>query len=152
LAQDSPFQNFSGDPFLKYNISAPGINASFIPYGALTNLFVNDRNGIPQIVVLGYNDGEQYLNGTETIHNYFGAIVRAIVRRYANRMKNGTFSINGFTYHIPENENEGKGTLNGGLLGYESMTKKTELLSPRLATSSHLPIMIKEIKNFLAML
>jgi aldose 1-epimerase len=38
-------QNSTGtaDPFVKYNISAPGIQASFIPYGArLTNLF-----GIP---------------------------------------------------------------------------------------------------------
>ena len=43
------------DPFQKYTISAPGINASFIAYGArLTNLYVNDRNGNPQDVVLGY--------------------------------------------------------------------------------------------------
>lgn len=55
----------SGSPsvFTKYTISAPGINASFIPYGArLTNLLVNDKNGSPQDVVLGYDDGTQYLN------------------------------------------------------------------------------------------
>ena len=44
----------SPSPFQKYTISAPGINASFIPYGArLTNLFVEDKNGDPQDVVLG---------------------------------------------------------------------------------------------------
>lgn len=46
------------DPFQKYTISAPGINASFIAYGArLTNLYVNDKNGNPQDVVLGYVNG-----------------------------------------------------------------------------------------------
>ena len=76
--------------FTKYTITAPGINASFIPYGAtLTNLFVSDKNGIPQDVVLGYDSGTAYLHDTETNHTYFGAVVG----RYANRIKNGTFTI-----------------------------------------------------------
>lgn len=76
--------------FTKYTISAPGINASFIPYGArLTNLFVPDKNGNPQDVVLGYDSGTTYLNDTETDHTYFGAVVG----RYANRIKNGTFTV-----------------------------------------------------------
>ena len=69
VAQDS-------SPFTKYTISAPGISASFIPYGArITNLFVNDKNGDPQDVVLGYDNGTQYLTDTETVHTYFGPIV-----------------------------------------------------------------------------
>ena len=82
----------SSDPsvFTKYTISAPGINASFIPYGAtLTNLFVSDKNGDPQDVVLGYDSGTAYLHDTETNHTYFGAVVG----RYANRIKNGTFTV-----------------------------------------------------------
>lgn len=76
--------------FTKYTITAPGINASFIPYGAtLTNLFVSDKNGISQDVVLGYDSGTAYLHDTETNHTYFGAVVG----RYANRIKNGTFTI-----------------------------------------------------------
>ena len=76
--------------FTKYTITAPGINASFIPYGAtLTNLFVSDKNGIPQDVVLGYDSGTAYLHDTETNHTYFGSVVG----RYANRIKNGTFTI-----------------------------------------------------------
>ena len=76
--------------FTKYTISAPGINASFIPYGAtLTNLFVPDKNGNSQDVVLGYDSGTAYLNDTETDHTYFGAVVG----RYANRIKNGTFTV-----------------------------------------------------------
>ncbi|KAI9811764.1 MAG: hypothetical protein M1827_005309 [Pycnora praestabilis] len=109
-------QNSSANPFQKYTISAPGISASFIPYGArLTNLLVNDKSGNPQDVVLGYDDGTSYLYDTEGPHTYFGAVVG----RYANRIKNGTFTINGITSNIPENENAGHDTLHGGTVGYD---------------------------------
>ena len=63
-------------PFTKYTISAPGINASFIPYGArITNLYVNDKDGNSQDVILGYDNGTQYLHDTETVHTYFGPVV-----------------------------------------------------------------------------
>ena len=78
----SPFPPFSGNPFEKYNLSAEGITASWIPYGArLTNLYVKDKNGKPQDVVIGYDTGAEYLHDTETNHTYFGAVVG----RYANR-------------------------------------------------------------------
>lgn len=106
----------SFSPFTKYTISAPGINASFISYGArLTNLFVNDKNSNPQDVVLGYDDESQYLKDTETVHTYFGPIVG----RYANRIKDGTFTMNGVTSHILENEHSGNDTLHGGIVGYD---------------------------------
>ena len=109
-------QSSNPSVFTKYNISAPGINASFIPFGArLTNLLVNDKNGMPRDVVLGYDDATQYLNDTETVHTYFGPIVG----RYANRIKNGTFTVKGVTSHIPENENKGLDTLHGGNVGYD---------------------------------
>ena len=100
----------------KYTISAPGINASFINYGArLTNLYVNDKNGTPQDVVLGYDTPMQYINDTKTVHTYYGPVVG----RYANRIKNGTFTVDGITSHIPENENNGTDTLHGGTVGYD---------------------------------
>lgn len=78
----SPFPPFSGDPFEKYNLTAEGIKASFIPYGArLTNLYVKDKNGAYQDVAVGYDEGSRYLQDTETNHTYFGAVVG----RYANR-------------------------------------------------------------------
>ncbi|MCJ1282626.1 hypothetical protein MMC26_001951 [Xylographa opegraphella] len=103
-------------PFTKYTISAPGISASFIPYGArITNLYVNDKDGNSQDVVLGYDNGTQYLHDTETVHTYFGPVVG----RYANRIKNGTFTVEGVTSHIPENEHNGEDTLHGGIVGYD---------------------------------
>lgn len=78
----SPFPPFSGDPFMKYDLEADGIKASFIPYGArLTNLLVHDKNGDWQDVALGYDSGERYLQDTLTNHTYFGPVVG----RYANR-------------------------------------------------------------------
>ena len=81
-AAKSPYPPFSGNMFKKYNLEAEGIKASFIPYGArLTNLYVKDRDGAWQDVAIGYDEGRQYLNDSETVHTYFGAVVG----RYANR-------------------------------------------------------------------
>ncbi|OJJ75910.1 hypothetical protein ASPBRDRAFT_386232 [Aspergillus brasiliensis CBS 101740] len=106
----------TGDPFQLYTISAENITAKLIPYGArLTSLLVPDRDGNFQDVVVGYDDPKQYLRDSETNHTFFGAVVG----RYANRIKNGTFSIGSDVYHIPENENDGEDTLHGGTVGYD---------------------------------
>lgn len=119
LAQGSLAANTEStvdDPFQVYTISAENITAKFIPYGArLTSVLVPDRSGNVQDVVMGYDDPKQYLTDTETSHTYFGAIVG----RYANRIKNGTFTIDGVEYHVPENENGGIDTLHGGFVGYD---------------------------------
>jgi len=115
-ATNPAYPPFSGNPFQKYNLEADGIKASFIPYGArLTNLYVKDKNGAWQDVAVGYDSGREYLTDTETNHTYFGAVVG----RYANRIKNGTFTLDGQTYHIPENEYGGIATLHGGFVGYD---------------------------------
>ncbi|MCJ1444275.1 MAG: hypothetical protein MMC23_004776 [Stictis urceolatum] len=106
----------ASDPFEKYTITAEGINATFIPYGArLTNLLVKDKNGDYQDVVLGYDEGSRYRQDDLTNHTYFGPIVG----RYANRIKNGTFTIDGVTSHIPNNEHGGLNPLHGGTVGYD---------------------------------
>lgn len=104
------------DPFKEYTISAENITVKLIGYGArVTSLLVPDRTGRMQDVVVGYDDPKQYLHDSETNHTFFGAVVG----RYANRIKNGTFSIDGNTYHIPENEHGGLDTLHGGTVGYD---------------------------------
>ncbi|PLN85760.1 galactose mutarotase-like protein [Aspergillus taichungensis] len=104
------------DPFKVYTISAEGITAKFIPYGArLTSVLVSDRDGKEQDVALGYDDPEDYLKDTNGDHTYFGAVVG----RYANRIKNGTFTIGDDEYEVPKNENDGLDTLHGGNIGYD---------------------------------
>ncbi|KAK3052965.1 hypothetical protein LTR09_006029 [Extremus antarcticus] len=115
-AAKSPYPPFSGNMFQKYNLEAEGIKATFIPYGArLTNLYVKDRDGAWQDVVVGYDNPKAYVEALADGNNYFGPIVG----RYANRIKNGTFTVDGQTSHIPENDNKGLDTLHGGFVGYD---------------------------------
>lgn len=120
-ATSSPIPPFSGDPFEKHTLEAKGIKASWVPYGArLTNLWVPDRHGGMQDVIMGYDNASDYVYP----RNFFGAVVG----RYANRIKNGTFSIGSHTYHSPLNE-DNRDTLHGGTVGYDernwTIVKKT---------------------------
>ncbi|KAK6514730.1 hypothetical protein TWF281_004925 [Arthrobotrys megalospora] len=100
------------DPFQTHTIKAKGIEVSLIGYGArVTNLFVKDNKGKMQDVVVGYDNTKDYLKDT----SYFGPVVG----RYANRIKNGTFTIDGETSHISMNEHNGLNPLHGGVVGYD---------------------------------
>ncbi|KAK4120619.1 galactose mutarotase-like protein [Parathielavia appendiculata] len=91
----------------RYTISAPGIKAQFIPYGAtLTNLFVKDKNGNDIDVVLGYDDVSYYpKDPSHPVYN-------AIPGRYANRIGKGQYKIDGVTYNTEKND--GENTLHSG--------------------------------------
>jgi len=113
---NAAFKAFEGDPLEKYTLTADGINATFIPYGArLTNLFVKDKSDCYQDIVLGYDNATDYILNNEGAHAYFGPIVG----RYANRIKNGTFTLDGVTSNIPKNEHNGTNPLHGGFVGYD---------------------------------
>lgn len=87
-----------------------GMRATILSYGAiLQSLAVPDRTGKSEDVTLGYNDMQGYL----VAPNYFGATVG----RYANRIKNGTFAIDGKTYTLAKNN--GPNALHGGLKGFD---------------------------------
>ncbi|EDN09639.1 conserved hypothetical protein [Histoplasma mississippiense (nom. inval.)] len=79
------------------------------------SVLINDRDGKQQDVVVGYDDPKQYKIDTETNHTYFGCIVG----RYANRIKNGSFELDGVRYDITKNENHDTQTLHGGVIGYD---------------------------------
>ncbi|KAL2827222.1 galactose mutarotase-like domain-containing protein [Aspergillus cavernicola] len=115
LGQSSPGRRPVADPFKVFTITADNITAKFIPYGArLISLLVPDREGTLQDVVVGYDDPTQYLNDTQTSHTYFGAVIG----RIANRIENGTFTLDGTEYNIPKNY-KGMYTLHGGNIGYD---------------------------------
>jgi len=106
------------------------IKANFISFGAaVQSLWVKDRSGAFRDIVLGYDNLTNYitLGPTGQSHPYFGPVVG----RYANRIKNGTFSIpisanpnpnSKNTFHLVENENNGEDTLHGGKIGYDLRT------------------------------
>lgn len=71
---------------------------------AVQSIVVPNRNGVPTDVALGYDTPDEYLSND----GYFGAFVG----RYANRISNASFVLNGREYKI--SANEGKNTLHGG--------------------------------------
>ncbi|ORY67949.1 galactose mutarotase-like domain-containing protein [Leucosporidium creatinivorum] len=114
------------DVFRDWTISSPdgSAQATFIGLGAtLTNFWVWDKHGVQRDVVLGYDDRTQYL--LDPNYPYFGSIVG----RYANRLRNSSFSIpparsldklppGAQIYHTTPNEHGGRNTLHGGMWGY----------------------------------
>lgn len=77
--------------------NANGMRARVISFGAvLVNLFVPDRNGNVEDVVLGFDSLEGYYgNGS-----FFGATIGP----NANRIGGACFEIDGRTYHIDDND------------------------------------------------
>jgi len=57
----------------KYQISAEGIRANFIPYGAsISNLFINDTHGVERDIVLGFDNASYY--SVDKLHPHLGGV------------------------------------------------------------------------------
>ena len=83
-----------------------GIHATFLDYGCILQKWqVPDRSGNMVDIVLGYDELQSYETDTAT----FGAFVG----RYANRIKNSAFTLNGKRYTMTPNE--GANHLHGAL-------------------------------------
>lgn len=95
-----------------------GASVRISNYGAIVgSLFVRDRNGLYRDVVLGFDTIPEYDGAVyRSAYPYFGAIIG----RYANRIKNGRFKLNGQPYQLPQNL--GNDTLHGGRQGFDSKT------------------------------
>ncbi|KAI3393492.1 hypothetical protein diail_4213 [Diaporthe ilicicola] len=121
----------------KYWLYGEGISASFIPYGAsISNLIIKDQYGIDRDIVGGFDNASYY--GIDKQHPHFGGVPG----RYANRIKNSTFEIDGVEYHVTPNENptpeapEGADTLHGGLDGWDWRNFTVESYSKNSITFS----------------
>jgi len=87
-----------------------GMKAKIANYGAiLVSLIVPDKNGKPDDITLGYDHLKGYLKETP----YFGATVG----RYANRIKDGKFTLNGEEYQLAQNDSDNH--LHGGTKGFD---------------------------------
>ena len=80
--------------------------------GRVVALWMPDRKGNFDDVVLGYDHIDKYLNNTG--ERYLGAVVG----RCANRIANGKFTLNGVEYQATKND--GENTLHGGLIGADN--------------------------------
>ena len=94
-----------------------GVTAAVLTYGAtLQSLLVDDVD-----VLLGYDRLEEYVNAK-------GSYLGAVVGRYANRIADGTFDLEGRTYRLACNE-KGKGHLHGGLKGFDKKVWDARVLA-----------------------
>ena len=93
-------------------VNAAGITLKATNYGGIiVSLLVPDRAGRLGDVVLGYETLEGYLSDSP----YFGAIIG----RYANRIREGRFALDGHTYRLARND--GPNHLHGGLTGFDKV-------------------------------
>ena len=94
-----------------------GAEASIITYGAtLVSLATPDRDGLIEDIVLGYDSLAGYLEANP----YFGSIVG----RYANRIAEGAFTLDGETYTLARNN--GPNHLHGGVKGFDKANWEVE--------------------------
>ncbi len=115
--------------------NSTGIEASITNYGGrLVTLKVPDRNGKFEDVVLGRDDLDGYLQNNP----YFGALVG----RYANRIANGEFTLDGKRYQLARNN--GQNALHGGLKGFDKVAWKARVVSTEDASALELTYLSKD--------
>ncbi len=101
-----------GKPVALYTLAAGDLTMQVTNFGGrVVSLWVPDREGVKEDVVLGYESIDRYLNNTG--ERFLGAVVGP----YANRIAKGKFTLDGAEYTLPVNNN-GQ-TLHGGLKGLD---------------------------------
>lgn len=99
--------------------------------GRVVNLWVPDRRGNFEDIVLGYETLEDYLHSNE---NYYGALIG----RYGNRIANGKFRLRDSTYTLARNN--GDNHLHGGDTGFNNIVWEAEQLNDSQLALSHISI------------
>jgi len=93
--------------------NANGVVTQITNYGGrVVNLFVPDRDGNFEDIVLGYSDLNGYLNSNEV---YYGTLIG----RYGNRIAKGQFVLNDSLYKLATNN--GPNHLHGGPGGFHNV-------------------------------
>lgn len=84
-------------------------------YGAILNKFIfTNKQGQKQDIVLGFDDIDHYISDDYlTNYPYLGAVIG----RYANRIKDGRFDIDGQSYQLPQAKDGN--CLHGGVEGFD---------------------------------
>jgi len=121
IISEKPFGSFEGKAVTEYTITnAAGMQVSILNYGGtVTKIITKDKDGKDGDVILGYDSLSGYLQKNNP---YFGCLVG----RYANRIANAKFSLDGTTYTLAAN-NFGQ-SLHGGLKGFDKVMWNAEKL------------------------
>ena len=106
-------------PVYRYTLAnCNGMTARILSYGGIVqSITVPDQNGKKADVVLGFKTlGEYIAEDSPPPPAAGGPYFGETVGRYANRIANGTFTLNGHTYTLPVNN--GPNSLHGGFVGF----------------------------------
>lgn len=114
------FAKLAGQDVLIYTLrNSKGIELRVMNYGGIIiSLNVPDREGRSADIVLGFDNFEGYEGNSP----YFGAIIG----RYANRIANGEFSLEGNKYKLAKNN--GTNSLHGGTKGFDKVLWRSETI------------------------
>src|SRR5271163_1665880 len=97
-----------------------GMSVRIMTLGAsIQSLIVPDRHGAAGDVVLGFSTAQEYFDDS----HYFGATVG----RFANRIANGRFSLDGRIYELPANDHGNH--LHGGTRGFDKVVWNIDSVS-----------------------
>lgn len=123
----SLFGKFEGKEVCRFNLTnAKGNCVSIINYGAaIISWEVKDKKNLNRNIVAGFDNLEDYVNNDI----YMGCIAG----RYANRIANGTFSIDGHTYILACNNDENH--LHGGNKGFDKVAWDADIENNKLSMS-----------------
>ncbi len=112
VSQESFGQTSDGQAVIAFVLeNANGVKVKVIDYGAtIVSILAPDRSGAMADVTLGFDDIAGYQGA---VNPYFGATCG----RYANRIKEGHFTLESRTYSLAINN--GPNALHGGLVGFD---------------------------------
>jgi aldose 1-epimerase len=111
-----PFGSVDGKPVGLYTLeNANGVVAKITNYGGIvTSLVVPDSAGNKADIVCGFDTLEGYFADAYKANSpYFGCLVG----RYAARVKDGAFTVDGVDYKVATND--GPNHLHGGIKGFD---------------------------------
>lgn len=132
LPTAEPFGRTSaGEPVDVWRLTSPsGVAARILTFGGILHaLDVPDREGRPASVVLALSEVKEY----EDLSPYFGALIG----RYANRIAQGRFVLDGTRYEVPVNDRGH--ALHGGPEGFHRRVWAAEALPGALRLSLRSP-------------
>ncbi|PZA19648.1 aldose epimerase family protein [Modestobacter versicolor] len=100
-----------GTPVERWTLANGDMTVRVLTWGGvIQTLEVPDRRGNVENVVLGFPDLAGYVSDDDP---YFGSLIG----RYGNRIAGGSFTLDGTTYQLPQND--GPNTLHGGPQGFD---------------------------------
>lgn len=120
--------------FLYTLTNEAGMIAKITNFGAtVVDLCVPNKNGELIDVALGYNSLDGYKK-----HSFY---IGAICGRYANRIANGEFTLDGHTYRLARNN--GPNALHGGIQGLDKRVWDAEIITDEEEGDEALQLTIK---------